>query len=62
MKDYKGFLNSRSEHYIGDVSSKFDINKAKETAILLDKPRNFRGKEYNKFIRIDFLGVLPQHY
>jgi hypothetical protein len=57
MKDYKGFLNSRSEHYIWDVSSKFDITKAEETAILLDKPRNFRGKEYNKFIRIDFLGV-----
>lgn len=57
MKQFIGFLGSRSEKYIQDLSEQLVYENVKKSAVDLEFKKTFRGKEYSKFVRIDFLGI-----
>lgn len=54
MKVYK---SRKSQDYIDNLKSLFDYNNIRQNSLTLRNPKNLKGIIYDKFIRIDFIGI-----
>ncbi len=52
------YLNRKAPEYLKKLHELLDFEHIKENAILLRKPKTIRGKTFEKFIRIDFVGLM----